>query len=102
MVKNDKAVKLNVRHEGCPACGGDMEAAGFDLGFQIVDKPGRNGWCLVCWRCVLWFGMDAPHFRGKYKSADEAWEAWDTAVAEQRGRWVEAHACDGCVFPPSQ
>lgn len=70
------------QHEPCPVCGAGMEV-----------MQGRREIYLVCQHgCGVIFNPErliAGH--------DGLWDAWDTGVSEQRGKWVEEHVCLDCV-----
>jgi transcription elongation factor Elf1 len=75
------------RHEPCPVCGGQMIVCRW----KIFER-----YYLKCSHCSLMYGFSAHSGMSIYHKPEPLWDAWDTGISEQRGKWLEEHPCDGC------
>ena len=62
----------------CPFCGGKVKV-------QCLDGFIRNGrrkhWCVVCWDCDLFFGLDLT-YGGEYATKQGCADDWNNRVGE--------------------
>jgi hypothetical protein len=68
----------------CPFCqtSKDLEIT---TQFFKLTRPSRNGFCVVCWECDLWFGYDTD-YGGIFITKQKVTEAWNKRVSAANKR----------------